>query len=431
MTYPPEPVNGVLIAGMDAPIKDKAIGYPENIGWQLRSAGLPYRVEVHPSRLIRQSPERFFHAYVRQVNRVAREHGAVARWLWERLQPDFLMVTLVSTDRISHAAGRFLKDFVNAERVASLPDDHPIVAVYRTADEELGRLLDVLPASATVIVMSDHGFQPYDQVFNLNFWLKEAGWLYLDERKLHASRLGPLAPLWKRLQYRFGGYSKRNLLTQAAFFQAIDWSRTRAYSLGAFGSIFVNLKGRDPYGIVEPGREYEKVLETLSRQLLAVCDPSNGERIVRAVHRAAGIYSGPHVKLGPDLLLETEPGYFIRNVLDEYQPHLLYPAGRYGDRSLEHTGMHHPDGIVLLHGPGVFAGSKKQVSILDLMPTVLARMGLPVPSYVDGHPLTDWFSPPLEWKQMDLEEEKVEGLQGYSHGEEALIAEHLRELGYL
>ena len=428
MTYPPEPVNGVLIAGMDAPVKDRAIGHPPDIDHRLRKAGISYRVDVHPSRLIRQSPQRYLTTYVREVNRVAQEHGAVARWIWDRWEPDFLMVTFVNTDRIGHAAGKFLRDVIEGRPVS---EAHPIVATYRTADAELGRLLDVVGEDVTLIVMSDHGFQPYDEVFNLNYWLKEQGWLALDERKLRPSRWGPLAPLWQRLQYKIRGYGHQNLLERAAFFRAIDWSRTRAYSFGAFGSIFVNVRGRDPQGIVESGAEYDHILQTLSEQLLDLRHPRDGKPIIRSVRRADEVYSGPYVSLGPDLLLETSPGFFIRNALDEYRPQLVYPAGRYGQRSLEHTGMHHPDGILLMKGPGIRPGHHPQAHILDLMPTILALYGLPVPSYVDGRPLEGWFTQPLRWQYRDVGPTEPDVQEGYSPEEADRIAQHLRELGYL
>ncbi len=433
MTYPPQPVNGVLIAGMDAPIKDRAVGYPEDIDRRLRAAGFRYRVEVHHAGLLADSPDVFTQRYIEEVNRVAEEHIAVARWLWEQERPDFLMVTLVNTDRVGHAAGRALKDFASPEQAATLPDTHPIVSTYRTADAALGDLLAVLPDSATVILMSDHGFQPYDWVFNLNFWLKEQGWLALDERKLRPSRLGRLAPLWERVRYRLSGGHRANLLARAAFFRAVDWSRTRAYSFGAFGSIFINVRGRDPYGIVEPGAEYEALCEEIAERLLALKDPRSGHPIVRRVRRAREVYSGPYVDRGPDLLVETAPGYFIRNALDEYRPTLLYPAGRYGNRSLEHTGMHHPEGILLMYGPTVQArGEQPPADIVDLAPTILGLLGLAIPDYVDGKPLTSWLVPESVSPEQAVETsmESV-GTPEYTDKEQALIEEHLRGLGYL
>ncbi len=433
MTYPPEQVNGVLIAGMDAPIKHRATGYPPDIHHRLEQAGLRYRVDVHHSRLLRQNPATFFTTYLHEVNQVTREHGRVARWLWEEYRPDFLMAVFVNTDRIGHAAGRRLKDFAREGAAAHLTADHPIVAAYRAADEALADLLAVLPDDVTLILMSDHGFQPYDRVFNLNYWLKEQGWLALNERALRPSRLGPLAPLWQRLQYRLSGRGQRNLLARAPFFRAVDWQRTRAYSLGAFGSIFINLQGRDPHGIVPPDR-YDATCDELAERLLALRDPETGAAIVRGVRRGRDVFHGPFADLGPDLLLDLAPGYFVRNALDEYRPALVYPAGRYGNRSLEHTGMHHPDGILLMRGPRVTArGEQPRAHILDLMPTILALYGLPVPAYVDGQALTGWLDAgvTVDVAAASPGEDVAEGEAGYTAEEEALISEHLRELGYL
>ncbi len=433
MTFPPEPVNGVLIAGMDAPVKDRAVGYPEDIDRRLRAAGFRYRVDVHPSGLMADSPDAFTGRYIEEVNRVAREHGAVAGWLWEQEGPDFLMVTLVNTDRVGHAAGRALKDFADPARAASLPDEHPIVATYRAADAVIGDLLAALPDTATVILMSDHGFQPYDRVLNLNFWLKENGWLALDERRLRPSRWGRLAPLWTRLRYRLTGYHRANLLERAAFFRAVDWSRTRAFSFGAFGSIFINVRGRDPYGIVDPGREYETLCDEIAHGLLSLTDPDTGEPMIRRVRRGRDVYSGPHAWRGPDLLVETAPGYFIRNALDEYRPTLTYPAGRYGNRSLEHTGMHHPEGILLMRGPSVRArGEQPAAHIVDLMPTILRLFGIAPPDHVDGRVLHEWLDVdtlPGETR-VDAAREGAPG-EDYTREEEALVEEHLRGLGYL
>ena len=429
MTYPPEPVNGVLISGMDAPVKDRAVGYPADIHRRLQQAGFTYRVDVSHARWWPQSPERYVEYYVGAVNRVAHEHMAVARWLLVTERPDFLMVTLVHTDRVSHAVGRRLKE-ITPERAASLSPEHPIVAAYRVADEALASLMESLPPQSTLMVVSDHGFRPYDRVFNLNRWLYERGWLDLDERLLRSSSWQRWwAPVWQRVQYRLWRRRGVDLMRRSRFFRAIRWHRTRAYSFGAFGSIFINLQGRDPYGIVPP-EAYEALCEELSAQLLALRDPHTGKPIVRHVWRAREVYQGPYVHLGPDLILDLMPGYFVRNALDEYRPELVYPAGRYGTRALEHTGMHDPDGILLMWGHRVHCRGEQPVAhIVDLMPTILALFDVPIPAYVDGRPLTGWCD--ITPRATLAEQTTASPAEGYSGQESDLIIERLRELGYL
>ncbi len=431
MTYPPEAVNGVLIAGMDAPVKDRAVGHPPDIDRRLRRAGFAYRVDVAHSGWRTRDPRAYTARYVAEVNRLAREHMAVACWLWQEERPDFLMVTLVHTDRIGHAAGRALADVQDPERAAALPDTHPIVAAYRTADAALADLLALLDDDVTLVVVSDHGFRPYTWVFNLNYWLQQHGWLALDERRLRAPRLGPFTPLWRKVQYRLWRQRDVDLMQRAAFFRAIRWDHTRAYSVGAFGSIFVNVKGRDPYGIVAAGEEYEAVCEELAAQLLALRDPHTGAAIVRHVYRGRDVFHGPYADRGPDLVLDLAPGYFIRNALDEYRPQLLYPAGRYGNRSLEHTGMHDPDGILLMWGHRVTArGPQAPAHIVDVMPTLLALYDVPIPTHVDGRPLTHWCAVRPAWAGPAAAPTPAEA-PTYNAEEADLVAQRLRELGYL
>ena len=431
MTYPPEPVNGVLISGMDAPVKDRAVGYPADIHARVRQAGFAYRVDVPHSRLWPQSPDRYLGTYVQAVNELALVHASVARWLWDAEQPDFLMVTLVHTDRVSHAAGRQLKD-ITPEQIPHLPADHPIVSAYRTADIALAMLLEVLPKDTTLLVVSDHGFRPYDQVLNLNRWLYETGWLDLDEAALRPAAWRTwLAPVWQRVQYRLWRRRGVDLMQRSPFFRAIRWHRTRAYTFGAFGSIYINLQGRDPFGIVPPAM-YDQVCEALTAELLALRDPLTGHPVIRHVWRASEVYNGPFVHLGPDLLLDLAPGYFVRNALDEYRPELFYPAGRYGTRALEHTGMHDPEGILLVWGHRVSAqGEQPPVHIMDIMPTVLALFDVPIPPYVDGHPLTRWCDITPRFAKTAEEHRAGDAGAEYDVQESELIIKRLRELGYL
>jgi len=166
----------------------------------------------------------------------------------------------------------------------------------------------------------------------------------------------------------------------------IDWSRTRAYAPGgAGGGLWVNLKGREPQGIVEAGSEYEAVVADLRRRLLAFRDPSTGEPVVTAVHRREEIYQGPHAADAPDLVLET-----ARTVcaVEGVGPSVLFPCD--DSATHERTGNHARDGMLVLHGDGIRAGLELcSVPVDDLAPTVLYLMGVPVDPNMDGRVLTE------------------------------------------
>ena len=156
-----------------------------------------------------------------------------------------------------------------------------IRTLYEQVDEALGRVREAVDDETTLIVMSDHGFAPFHTGVNLNTWLAERGYVTLPDP---AERTG--APL----------------------FSDVDWSGTRAYAFGLAG-IYVNLRGRERDGVVASGADHDLLLDALERDLLAMVDPRTGRRPVSLVHRPRERYEGPHLDLGPDLIVGFARGY--------------------------------------------------------------------------------------------------------------------------
>ncbi len=150
-----------------------------------------------------------------------------------------------------------------------------IKRLYQKLDSIIGDIHDRYGGKATIFVMSDHGFANFGRQFNLNSWLRDFGFLNPGEC--------------------------------TSILSDVDWSRTRAYGLGING-LYLNLKGREPNGIVEPGEEQEKLLKQLVARLKAVRD-TNGEQVIRNVYRADQIYSGNATEFAPDLIVGYKGGY--------------------------------------------------------------------------------------------------------------------------
>ena len=185
-----------------------------------------------------------------------------------------------SVDQGSH----MLYHYADPDHPLHEPDEllgDGIRTLYEEMDEALGRVLQAVDEDTTLIVMSDHGFAPFYWGVNLNTWLLEQGYVTLVD----PSRQGRL-PL----------------------FANVDWSRTRAYAFG-LGGLYVNLRGRERDGIVEPGAEYEQVLVDLERDLLGMVDERNGHAPVSLVYRTAERFSGAHLDLGPDIVVGYSRGY--------------------------------------------------------------------------------------------------------------------------
>jgi predicted AlkP superfamily phosphohydrolase/phosphomutase len=156
---------------------------------------------------------------------------------------------------------------------------HDIENFYRDVDTALGEIRKRLPQDTLLIVMSDHGFQPFSRDVHLNAWLRENGYLVMKSGKTTGYTVG----------------------------DDVDWSKTRAYGIG-FNGLYLNRKGREAQGIVEPGAA-DALIREISRGLESFKDPENGERVVLHVDRKTEIYSGPRVADAPDMLVGYNRGY--------------------------------------------------------------------------------------------------------------------------
>jgi len=219
--------------------------------------------------------------------------------------------------------------------------------LYNRLDSVVGDILRRYGDKATIIVMSDHGFANFKRQFNLNTWLRENGYLYPPNA---------------------GG-----ILID------VDWSRTRAYGLGING-LYLNLKGRERDGIVEPGEQREQLLDELSTKLEAVRD-TNGKSVIVKVHRTDKTYSGPATTLAPDLVIgycrnyraswSTCLGDMTREILLDNDS--AWSADHCADAS-------EVPGVIFSNRP-ISTGTP---ALIDIAPSVLTRFGLKIPPSMQG-----------------------------------------------
>ena len=211
----------------------------------------------------------------------------------------------------------------------------------------------------------------------------------------------------------------------------IDWGRTRVYARGQVGQIFLNVRGREPLGIVELGEEYQALRSEIVEQLRSMKDPESGERMVDQVYVKEEIYTGPQVEAAPDILIDW------RDM--EYWAFDLLAGGRkiVAPNLLTRSGGHRLNGIFLAHGPDIVAGREVEgAQIVDVAPTLLHLMGLPVPESMDGRVLQSIFAEGSSPALRSVASERRNGKQpgestGYSPEEERQVKERLRQLGYL
>ncbi|MBI4611213.1 MAG: hypothetical protein HY726_19670, partial [Candidatus Rokubacteria bacterium] len=208
---------------------------------------------------------------------------------------------------------------------------------------------------------------------------------------------------------------------------------TRAFPFPSWrfpvGLIRLNLRGREPQGIVEPGREAEQLLGDLARRLLAVRDPGTGERLIEWVKRREELFSGPRAGDFPDLFYGMRPPYCANNRLHFRGP-LLYDEA-------EPRFCHSYEGILLAAGRGVRPGMVAKARIADIAPTLLYLSGLPVDPYLDGRVLADLFqdemleSRPPEVRDTGYGEEVQRQAQVVREADNQYIRKQLERMGYL
>jgi len=442
VTYPPEEVNGYMISGFLTPSTSEDYTYPSSLKAELDEAmgGFP----LLPDERYRSTKfvDRFIGDMVADVER--RLEGAL--FLLENKEWDFFFVLFWSSDMIQHETWRLLDeshpqhDPQAAERYRGL-----IVDFHQRLDEAVGSILEKVGPEDLVIIMSDHGFGPVHSFFLVNNWLRELGLLKLKRTALTRLkyvlfRLG-LTPLgafrlakalrlgFLRRRFRFqrgSGIVKRLFLS----FADVDWARTKAFAVGSFGQIYINLRGKRPQGVVEPGKEYENLREEMAALAQEIRDPRTGERVVERVYRREELYSGPLLEKAPDLVLQPRNWeYMAFGHTDFGARHVIEPI-------VGMSGHHRPDGIVILAGEGVKAGVKLEgANIMDLAPTILYAMGVPIPCDMDGHVLTEAFTPDflsrVEVQYSDELSDRPTGEDEYSAADEEEIRERLRGLGYV
>lgn len=403
-TYPPEPVNGVMVGGFDSPVAtgiDGSFVHPRSFYAEMVAQVGAYSFadfqELHIG------PGWHARALPKLLAAIERKR-ALACWVLGREAWDCFMVLFGEADTAAHhfwmfadpASPRF--DPAGAAAFGGALRD-----VYRRLDDALGAVVASLPADATVLVASDHGFGGAGTtVLHLNRWLAERGWLRfragsgaLASRLVRGARRFALrglpAGVQQRLLRRAGrGVARR--LEGWSRFGALDMARTRAFSeeLNYAPSIWLNVRGRDPLGTVAPGEQYETTVTALTRDLLAWRHFATGEPIVAAVHRREALYDGPAVTDAPDLVLELalERGYSFACLPsgDGRGPSVrrLHASEHVAGKGGGMNGSHRREGLWALRGPGIERRPARAASILDVAPTILHLAGLPVPAWMDG-----------------------------------------------
>jgi len=260
-----------------------------------------------------------------------------------------------TTDRVQHMFWRYLdKDHPAVRDVPQGQKPRVIQELYDRMDSLIGRVLQQIDEHTLLLVISDHGFKSFNRCMNLNAWLHQNGYLVLKEGKSESGD----------------------------WFEDVDWSRTRAYTMGLNG-LYMNVKGREREGIVEAGAESEALKEELRSKLDGLVDPASGKVGITGMFDCDAVYAGPYVDNAPDLIVGYGEGF--RASWDSVMGKVT--TAIFEDNLKAWSGDHCVDPRLV---PGVLFSNRKiaieKPAIVDVAPTVMKLFGLELPSYLDGKP---------------------------------------------
>jgi predicted AlkP superfamily phosphohydrolase/phosphomutase len=345
-TFPVRPVNGQMVSCFLTPSAKSEYTYPHELRDQIASwLGDEFLVDVPNFRS--EDKDRI----LRDIYRLADQHFDVAEQLLDRERHEFFMMVDMGVDRVHHAFWKYMAaDHPKHEpnhRFANAIHDY-----YVHVDERIGRLLGRIEDDDIVLVVSDHGARTMAGGICINEWLINEGYLVLQQRPSDITALEECE---------------------------IDWSRTRAWSSGGYyARMFMNVRGREPNGIIEPS-DYEPERDALISRLATVTDP-DGAPIGTVAYKPEELYREVR-NVAPDLIV--------------YFGHLKWRSvGSVGFDSIwtfeNDTGPdeanHAQEGIFIYRDPRLAHAGRGlgTVDIYDIAPTLLAALGLEAPSDLRG-----------------------------------------------
>ncbi len=454
MTFPVDPINGVMVAGWTAPgIRTPGFTHPPELIRELvlnfGEINLFPTVKKHISEGRPLKGIESLHADFEQKRAMCERFLNMEDW-------DLFISFFIHTDQVQHYYWHHM-DPSHPEHDPDSPKvlKEAVLEVYSRCDSLIGTVLDRMDPDTTLIVMSDHGHGPnHGTVEFLPLWLKDMG--FAVDLPVRSTLSHGLANLVKasvanglrrvydllnrhldvRMKSRLNSLlpGLRDKVETTWRFGTYDWSRTTAFF---HYEPRINLKGREPYGCVEPGAEYEAVRDRLINQLTDIRDAKTGERVVERVFRKEEVYHGNHLDAAPDIIIRWKKDCVVSGLTSVRDDGRVVVTDRVHLKD-HRTGHHSPYGIFFAKGRSITPGTRlarDEASIMDLAPTVLYLIGLPVPDDMDGSVLRACIDPDF-LKAHPVRTREAGQIPTQQRGrltseEKSLLSDHLRALGYL
>jgi predicted AlkP superfamily phosphohydrolase/phosphomutase len=424
MSFPPSEVQGAMMAGYGAP-PGASITTPGSLQEEIASRWAL-------ADLLDQAPHSSLERFLEDLLRGLRVQGEALPWAARETGADCVAAVWPHIDRAQH--------FFWAFRDSDHPLGGAVDRIYEAMDETTGRVIDAFP-DADVVVVSDHGAGTLRGDINVGAWLTENGHATpagsaRSVRSVLSSAAWALPPAARRLARRAAPGLARSAMSArlAGQLGAFDWNLTRAF-FGVHSDLWINVRGREPHGVVDPEATDDLVREITSG-LLGLEDPESRAPLFAAAHTRDQVFRGPYSHLAPEAILDSwSAGYRVAPGRSGTGGVVIRPEPLAGVDAAW-SADHRPLGLFAARGPSIAAGAATELSLMDVCPTTLALLDEAIPEGLDGRVVHEALTPeflaahPMRKTDAIDRGPGTEDL-GYSDDEAAAVAAHLKDLGYI
>ncbi len=383
LTYPPRPINGLMITDFLAPDTEADYTFPSDLKHEIRDVVGEYLFDTRQFRTENKDQ------LLADIYEMTAQRFALATHLIETKPWDLFVMVEMGPDRIHHGFWKYL-DPLHPLHVPGNPFENAIRDYYVALDKHVGALIARLEPGVRVLVVSDHGAKRMDGGVCLNQWLIEQGYLTLKAPVTEITRFSP---------------------------DLVDWDNSRVWGDGGYyGRIFLNVKGREPRGTVDVD-EIEPLIAELQQKLEAQTDPT-GKLLNNKIFRPENIYYRSR-NVAPDLIAYFGDLHW-RSVGSVGHPTCYTETNDTGPDDANHA----QHGIFVMADIGKFspdAGERDGLSLYDVAPTVLDALGVAIPEGVGRSGSI----------RLEGRSDGTVADDAYSPEEEEELARRLEDLGYL
>src|SRR3972149_8285322 len=396
-TYPPQKINGFMISGEDAPGAHPSIAYPDKIYNEIVKKFGRYRLkDIFPGGRKKEDYLTLVEEDIKKQTDVLEHLITIKNW-------DFFLTFYSATAITQHY---FWKDM----QLGNTEYKDVIKTAYKSLDKAIDRLAEAAGEETNIFIISECGAGPLASGVQINTWLQKEKFLAYknsngtlpggSEKQAENKNILRLsiASFRKNIQgiipKSLFYFANRNMHWLKSWIQSflagsdIDWSNTLAFSRGKEGDIFINLKGRDPHGVVEQN-QYENVRDQIINKLSSRIDPSTGKKAVNKIYKREELYNGPYTDLAPDLLIEWVNDAYMPTESDKNKNFIFVERWR-ENMNWPTSGSHRKNGILLAKGPGIVKNKGiEKAGNIDMTPTWLHLLNQKIPEDLEGRVITD------------------------------------------